>query len=201
MTTKYEFNKIYDEYYERIAQYLIRMIGPNDAEDVAQDVFHKVHQNIRKFREESKISAWIYRIATNTAIDRLRSAAHKHASKQRSIEETTSLEDQNVWTAQKPTAVDQNMIREEMSECVNEYIDNLPPDYKTVIVLSELENMSNQEIADILNISLDNVKIRLHRARAKLKEALGDGCDFYYNDQNVLACDRKPQQILLKPPG
>ena len=87
-----------------------------------------------------------------------------------------------------------------MSACVGEFIDKLPPNYKTVIVLSNLEGLSNHEIADILDISLDNVKIRLHRARARLKEALNDGCDFYHNEQSTLACDRKQPQILPKVP-
>jgi RNA polymerase sigma-70 factor (ECF subfamily) len=87
-----------------------------------------------------------------------------------------------------------------MSACVREIVNKLPPNYKTVIVLSDLEGLSNQEIADILGISLDNVKIRLHRARARLKEALKNGCDFYYNEENALSCDRKQIQILPKPP-
>ncbi|CAB5139826.1 hypothetical protein D3OALGA1CA_3799 [Olavius algarvensis associated proteobacterium Delta 3] len=87
-----------------------------------------------------------------------------------------------------------------MSECVIEFVDKLPPGYRTVIVLSELEGMSNKDISEILGISLNNVKIRLHRARAKLKTELNEGCDFYHNDQNTLACDRKQVQILPKPP-
>jgi len=83
---------------------------------------------------------------------------------------------------------------------VIEFIENLPQDYKAVIVLSELEGFANKEIADILNISLENVKMRLHRARVKLREMLNNGCDFYRNEGNVLACDRKPSQILPKTP-
>jgi len=59
---------------------------------------------------------------------------------------------------------DRIVIRKAMSDCVNEFIDDLPPDYRAVIVLSDLEGFANQEIAQILGISLDNVKIRLHRA-------------------------------------
>ncbi|MBT8351505.1 MAG: RNA polymerase sigma factor, partial [Deltaproteobacteria bacterium] len=95
---------------------------------------------------------------------------------------------------------DQTFIREEMSECVREFIDKLPSDYKTVIILSELDEFKNREIADILQVSLETVKIRLHRARAQLKAVLNDGCDFYHNEENVLACDRKSTQILPKPP-
>ena len=61
--------------------------------------------------------------------------------------------------------------------------------------------MSNfKEIAEILDITVENIKVRLHRARIKLKAILDDACEFYYNDKNTLACDRKQVQILPKPP-
>ena len=85
-----------------------------------------------------------------------------------------------------------------MSQCVQEHIDKLSSDYKAVILLSEQEGLTNQEIADILQVSLDNVKIRLHRARASLKEILDNACDFYHNEQDILACDRKPHIIKFK---
>jgi len=199
MPPEYEFRIIYDEYYQKIVQYLTRIVGPNDAEDTTQDVFEKVSRSIKEFRGDSKLSTWIYRIATNTAIDKLRSAAYKHSSKHGPIEEAAGLEDQNGWTAPKPITIDQTVIRKEMSECVVEFVDNLPSDYKTVIVLSKQEGLPNKEIAEILGISLENVKVRLNRAKAKLKATLNEGCDFYHNEQNTLACDRKSSQILPKP--
>jgi RNA polymerase sigma-70 factor (ECF subfamily) len=200
MVTEDEFANIYTEYYQKIIQYLSKIVGPDEAEDITQDVFDKVSRRIKDFRGDSKLSTWIYRIATNTAIDRLRSAAYKNTSKHGPIEEAAGLEDQSVWTTQKPKATDQTLIRKEMSECVIEFVDTLPPDYKTVIVLSELEGFANKEIAEILGISLDNVKMRLHRARAKLKATLNEGCDFYQDEQSTLACDRKSSLILPKPP-
>jgi len=198
MVPEYDFKKIYDEYYQRIVQYLIRIVGPNDAEDIAQDVFNKINSGLGRFQGKSKLSTWIYRIATNTMIDRLRSAAYKHATVHNAIEGTADPKAQSAWEDHKPPATDQVVIRKEMSECVNEFIDNLPPDYKTVIVLSELEGLANKEIAEILGISLNNVKTRLHRARAELKTALNEGCDFYHDERNTLACDRKQVQILPK---
>ena len=87
-----------------------------------------------------------------------------------------------------------------MSACVHEYVDRLPPDHRTVLILKEIEGFKNREIAEILQISLDNVKVRLHRARARLKQELDEGCDFYYNEDGSLACDRKPILIdSIKP--
>ena len=78
-----------------------------------------------------------------------------------------------------------------MNECIREFIDKLPEDYKSVTVLSELEELKNIEISEVLGISLDTVKIRLHRARAKLKKELEAGCIFKRDEENELVCDRK----------
>jgi RNA polymerase sigma-70 factor (ECF subfamily) len=200
MTAAYEFKKIYDEYYSRILLYLTRIIGAEDAEDTAQDVFEKVNGGLRQFKGESKLSTWIYRIATNTAIDRSRSAVYKHKREQVPIEEDRDSSSSDLGEEIKPPSTDQLLIKKEMNECIDEYIDTLPDNYKTIIVLSEIEGFTNKEIAEVLNMSLENVKIRLHRARAKLKSILKEACEFYYTDDNTLACDRKQIRILSKKP-
>lgn len=201
MAIECEFAAIYSKYYQKIVQYLSRTIGPNEAEDVAQDVFNKIYINLSGFKEKSKLSAWIYRIATNTAIDRLRSSAYKHSDKNASFDEAKDLFGKNELNEYRQPTIDQSLIHKEMGGCIREYIDNLPPNYRTAILMSDIEGMSNQEIADVLGISLGNAKIRLHRARAKLKEALKAGCDFYHDGQDNLNCDRKQTQILTKIPS
>lgn len=199
MPPAYEFEKVYNEYYPIILRYVTRIVGQNDAEDIVQNVFNKVHSGLGGFQGKSKLSTWVYRIATNTAIDSTRSAAYKHATEHITIDDAADHDPQRVLEDHKSSSTDQLVIRKEMRECINEYIDTLPTDYKTVIVLSELEGLANKEIAEILNISLNNVKIRLHRARAKLKAVLNDACDFYYSDRDTLSCDRKQVKILPKP--
>jgi len=199
MNMEIDFNEIYKEFHPKILHYLSRLINPHEAEDITQEVFEKVNRSLRNFRGESKLSTWLYRIANTTAIDRMRTSSFKRSFDNTSLEDTIGVEDRNVWLDHKKTLTDQTFIRREMSECVREFIDKLPSNYKTVILLSELEGFKNKEIADILQISLDTVKIRLHRARAKLKALLNEGCDFYNNEQSALSCDRKPSQILPKP--
>ena len=80
-----------------------------------------------------------------------------------------------------------SLIENEMNECVRNYINTLPENYRSVLVLSELEVLKNLEIAEILGLTLDTVKIRLHRARARLKKVLQGNCNFYYNVENKLA--------------
>ena len=200
MAADRKFNAIFEEYHSRILRYLTRIVGPEEAEDLAQEVFDKISRGLEGFQEKSKLSTWIYRIATHTAIDRCRTAASRHANEHRPFEEDTPPEASANPASPAPPVTDRLVIRKEMSDCVNEFIDNLPPDYRTVIVLSDLEGFANKEIAEILGISLDNVKIRLHRARSRLKKALQEGCDFYYTEENTLACDRKQVHILPKKP-
>ena len=200
MNMEIDFNDVYEEYHLKIRHYLSRLTGQQEAEDITQEVFEKVSRGLKSFKGESKLSTWLYRIATNTATDRMRSRSFRRSSEYTSLDENTETEDRNVWSGHTKTHIDQTVIRKEMSECVREFIDRLPSDYKTVILLSELEGFKNREIADILEVSLDTVKIRLHRAKARLKKDLDDGCTFYYGAQDILACDRKQSQILPKTP-
>ncbi|MGD9228511.1 MAG: sigma-70 family RNA polymerase sigma factor, partial [Desulfobacterales bacterium] len=200
MTGEIDFKETYQEFQPKIHNYLTRLLGPHEAEDITQEVFEKVNRKLKTFKGESKFSTWLYRIATNAAFDRLRSAPFKHASQHISLENSAEAEDKNVWSSRREIAIDQNVIRKEMSACVREYVDKLPPGHRTVLILSEIEGFKKKEIADILQISIENVKIRLHRARAGLKKELNNGCDFYQNEQGTLACDRKPISIMPKKP-
>ncbi len=193
-----EFDEIYEELQPKIRNYLSRLLGDQEAEDSVQEVFAKVSRGLESFKGQSKVSTWVYRIATNTAIDKLRTPAYKHASGHTSLEDNPGAGNITSTITPNDTPTDQKVIRKEMSECVREYVDRLPPDYRAVLILSELEGFKNRKIADILDISLENVKVRLHRARLRLKEELDDGCDFYHDREGTLACDRKPILIESK---
>jgi RNA polymerase sigma-70 factor (ECF subfamily) len=188
-----ELQNIYTTFNEKIRRYLARLVGDAEAEDLTHDVFVKAGKSLKDFRGESQLSTWIYRIATNMALDWLRSADFKRSVQERlSIDENEpAIEDKDVWTGRKTPLPDQQLIRREMNDCIRGFIDGLPADYRSVIVLSELEEFTNHEIAEILGISLDAVKIRLHRARARLKKELGIHCNFYRDEQNEFACDLK----------
>lgn len=188
------FIGIYDEFYSKILHYLKRLVGEQEAEGVNQTVFEKISRNIDTFKGESKVSTWIYRIATNAALDKLKSSSFRHSQSGPlaplpihlpEIESPVSKDNDNL------TPPDNKIIRGEMNGCIREFVDKLPPDYRTIITLKELEGFTNKEIAEILEISLDTAKIRLHRARAKLRNNLEAGCDFYHDERSELACDRK----------
>lgn len=196
MTNESEFQSIYNEYRPKIHRYLIKLVGMEEAEDLTQDVFIKVQKGLENFRGDSKLSTWMYKIATNTALDKLRSPSIKRMVHQKQATddyEKSNLEPeaQDTWTGEKSSTLDQNYIKDEMNSCIRDHIEDLPPDFKAVILLSEMENLKNKAIAEVLGITLETVKIRLHRGRGILKKDLESNCNFYRNERNELSCDKK----------
>lgn len=185
---------IYDEFHGKIHHYLKRLVGEQEAEEVTQVVFEKISRNLHTFKGEAKLSTWIYRIATNAALDRQKSSAFRHSPSGPQAPLPIHLPEIEIPVSksrENPDVPDKKIIRGEMNECIREFVEKLPPDYKTIITLIELEGFSNKEVAEILEISLDAAKIRLHRARARLRKDLEAGCDFYSDERSELACDRK----------
>lgn len=186
-----DFQSLHDRFRPRVLRYLTHLVGEGEAEDLTQSVMLKVAEGLAGFRGDSSPSTWIYRIATNAALDRLRRKTMQTLSET----EFESDEDDAPPGPQTPS-VEATAMREEMSSCIREFIERLPENYKAVVALSELEGFNNDEIAAILGVSLDTVKIRLHRARAKLRKDLEAGCSFYREEGGDLACDRKPSASI-----
>ncbi|MFC1633321.1 RNA polymerase sigma factor [Planctomycetota bacterium] len=193
-TTRLEFGDIYDEFHAKLTHYLERMVGKNNAEDLAQEVFMKINKGLKDFKGKSSLSTWVYRIATNAALDQMKSRALRESKDKISLNaclEEAEPEGTCILIEEKSLSAEREAVRNEMNECIREFVDRLPENYRTVIILSEIKDLQNQEVADILGISLDAVKIRLHRARARLKTEFEAGCDFYHDKDGELACDRK----------
>ena len=185
------FDQIYEQFHAPIVRYMARMVSPADAEDLAQEIFSKVAKHLDGFEGRAKLSTWIYRIATHTALDRLRSAGHRSIEipLMEELDRAHSPNGVPPHTASEPLA---QVIHSEMNDCIRQQVDKLPSKYRTVMVLSSLEELKNREIAEILEISLEAVKMRLHRGRAMLKEILEKECRFYHHaDSGALLCDRK----------
>ncbi len=186
---KHDFSKVYDEYHPKIVRYLARLVGYSEAEDASQEVFVKISRSLHKFRGESSLSTWVYRIATNTAMDYLRKPSSKGSG--HSSEEKEVPDDEDAGLMDDRPLLDTLLMRKDMNDCIRGIVEGLPADYRSVLVLSEFEGLTNSEIAEIVGISLDTAKIRLHRARTKLRKALEAKCIFYRDERNELSCDRK----------
>jgi RNA polymerase sigma-70 factor (ECF subfamily) len=191
-----KFHEIHDTFRPKILRYLTNLVGRRDAEDLTQEVFVKVNQALKTFRGESQLSTWIYRIATNVALDKLRSPSFrqtggKSLSGDSIGESEIEIMDKNPWTGENTPSIETSVVRKEMNQCIRGVVEKLPESYRTVVVLSELEGFRDDEIAEILGVSLNTAKIRLHRARARLKKDLEAHCNFYRDERNEFACDLK----------
>jgi len=148
-----------------------------DAEEVAQDVFLSLFEKIGAFEERAALGTWLYRVATNHALLRRRG---------KRLELEVSLEDQlptfkddghragdrSFLLADWSASAEEGMLSGETQALVRRALDLLPPHYRTVVVLRDIEELSNEEAALILNEPVSSVKSRLHRARMALREQL-----------------------------
>jgi RNA polymerase sigma-70 factor (ECF subfamily) len=201
MDGKASFEEIYERFHPGILRFLSRLVGADEAEDVAQEVFLRVDRGLAEFRGESSIGTWVYRIARNAALDLLRSrpAWHEgmretqtHGSEENPSDAVESLPDGKV-------SIERHLIGKEMSECIRSRVDSLPESYRRVLVLRELAGMTNAAIASALGIGEGAVKIRLHRARARLREDLGTHCTLCRDERDELVCEPKPGPRQFRP--
>ena len=172
----FEFQTIHDTLRPKVHGYLTRLVGELEAEDLTQEVFVKVSQALPTFRGESQLSTWIYRIATNAAIDKMRTPSFRQEARRCSFNDADEMEGKDLLTIAEAPSLEQRVMRKERYQCFRSFVENLPANYRTVIVLSELEELTNNEIAAVLGVSLDAVKIRLHRGRSMLLEELKSHC-------------------------
>ena len=199
-----DFSLLYETYWTRIHRYVERLLQGQggDAEDITQEVFLKVAANLDSFRQDAKISTWIYRIATNAVRDRLRKNGHGPVLDPRTmelIENGETLRTDRIWgEGRRLSQPEGRVVHREMNCCIRKVIDELPEKYRVAIVLSEMEGLKNKEIANVLAISLDNVKVRLHRGRVLLRQALAGRCDFYWDERNELVCEEKEPSSVSK---
>jgi RNA polymerase sigma-70 factor (ECF subfamily) len=177
-----------EQYRPAMLRYLRRLAGdPVLAEDLTQETFLRVHQHLAELHDPAALEGWLYRIATNVCHDRFR-MLDRHllpleGGEQGDIEGPLPGE-ARLWPDQ---LVDQHA----MSACVQRFLTCLPEQYRSVLLLHDLQGCTDPEIAAQIGVSLHNVKVRLHRARAKLKTALAGGCDFSHDEQGVLVCHPK----------
>ena len=175
-----DFEKIHADFRPRIQRYLAHVVGEQEAEDLTQEVFVKISQALHTFRGESQLSTWIYRIATNAALDKLRDPSFKRIVQDGLPDDPDSgeleIEDHNIWTGEEAPSLEQQLFRKERYECYCDFIETLPPNYRTIVALSELGELASNRIAEILGLNLDVVKIRLHRGRVRLLQELKSHC-------------------------
>lgn len=186
------FRTLYDANHQRVHRMLVRIVGPQDAEDLTQVAFAKAADALPGFRGDAQASTWLYRIAANVACDWLGSRSAREARLAgQDLEAVDDGANETPASIDRPISPEQQLIRKEMNDCIRQVIGRLPDGDRTVLTLGELGGFTDDDIARTLGISRGNAKVRLHRARQKLKQALAARCDFYRNEDNEFACEPK----------
>jgi RNA polymerase sigma-70 factor (ECF subfamily) len=191
----HDFAELHRVFRPKILRYLGGLVGEAEAEDLAQEVFFKVSRGLQMFRGQSRVSTWIYRIATNAAIDRLR----KPSVKPRSLGGAAAglsagrtdikAEDSRAYADEKSPAAETSVLEDEMLHCLLSFINKLPTGQRAVVTLSFFEGLKNAEIAKILGINVQTVKMRLQRARSSLVAELEAHCGWFRDARNHLTWD------------
>jgi len=191
MTAIPDFNRIVAEYEGRIARYLTGLLGdPALAQDLTQETFLRVHNNLERLETPQALTAWIYQIASNLARDHRRSRGARQETQTVSLEDAPLDEETAIpAAADEDASAEDRLEQEEMAACIRGYIGALPEALRACLMLRDLEGLDEKTVADILGCSVAVVKVRTHRARKKLRAALRDGCDFYQDRLGVLRCE------------
>ena len=159
-----DYSIIVDRYKDRAFSLLKKMLkNEQDAEETLQDCFIKAYNSLSGFKGEAKFSTWFYRIVYNTALTKLSSKKRKTENEMSSVDEHFNLKSDYDYNVSE---------RKDMSELINELVNKLPEKYSAIISLFYLDEMSCEEISKVMDISLSNVKVMLHRSRNALKDII-----------------------------
>lgn len=167
------FNELVVTYERRVFALVFRMLGRRDeAEDLAQEVFVQVFKAIDQFRGDSKLSTWIYRIAVNLCKNRTKYLSRRHANDQDDVD---AMADRLPFSAAKGVSVggisrpDELVEGMQLEVVVKRAIAQIEPEFREVLILRDVEDMSYEEIAEVTGLADGTVKSRIHRARAQLR--------------------------------
>jgi len=163
------FERIYSLHSRRVYALCLRMVGNTaEAEDLTQDAFMQLFRKIGTFRGESAFSTWLHRLSVNVVLMKLR----KKKLAETSIEETNDPDDESSGLRRELGAPDLLLTGSIDRVHLERAIEQLPPGYKQVFVLHDIQGFEHNEIAGMMNCSIGNSKSQLHKARMRLRELL-----------------------------
>jgi RNA polymerase sigma-70 factor (ECF subfamily) len=164
------FELLVRKYQYKIVQLVSRLVGDADAPDVAQDTFIKAWRALNGFRGQSAFYTWLYRIGINTAKNHLVARGRRPSNQDIDVEDAEQFgHTEQMSDVDTPEAV---LLSEEIKQKVTETIAKLPPDLRQAITLRELEGLSYEEIAEVMNCPIGTVRSRIFRAREAIDVVL-----------------------------
>ncbi|MFC4765901.1 RNA polymerase sigma factor SigW [Effusibacillus consociatus] len=162
------FAELVELYKDKLYNLCYRLMGnSHDAEEVAQEAFLRAYANLKRFDSRHKFATWLFRIATNCCIDRLRKRKASY-SLDAPLDDEDGGDMYGILPSKDPMLEERVLTRESRLE-LQAAIEQLPPSYRAVIVLKYIEELSMQEISDVLSVPVSTVKTRLHRGREALR--------------------------------
>ena len=171
------FETLVLEYEKNVYNIALRMTGNSeDAADMTQEAFIKAYNSLQSFRGDSKFSVWLYRIVSNVCLDFLRSK-NRRPTVSLSVEDDDG-EDAQLDVADESQSPELLLDRKLTRDSVRRGLDSLPPDYRQILLLREIQGLSYDEIAQALSLEVSTVKSRIFRARKRL-------CTFLIDDGNI----------------
>lgn len=177
------FEDIARQLSQALLHYLRRLVGNQAvADDLLQETLIRIARGLPGFSARASIKTWAFSIATHVVADYFRKPEHRFNIVE--IDEADERPDTG-------RTVDERIVVDEMNACVRQVVDSLPDDYRAALVLHDLEDLSVEQTAEICGYSMATAKIRIHRARDRLRKALQQQCEFYRDTDNILRCDRK----------
>jgi RNA polymerase sigma-70 factor (ECF subfamily) len=183
-------------YRPQVQRHIMALVrDPAEAEELTQDTYARALDRIDNLRDPQAALAWLYRIATNVCLDHLR----RRRLPTIPLDSDGSGDDAQRAAAREPhsSLIETALERSEMSECVQSYLETLPDDYRAAIFLHDVCGLSTPEIARLLGCSVATAKIRLHRARRRLRQVLDAACAFDIDERGVLVCEPTPSATQI----
>lgn len=167
------FIQLVERYKDKIFYLGLRMLrSVQDAEDVAQETFLRVYTHLDRFDPKHRFSTWIYRIASNLCIDRIRKKKPQYSLDQPISDGESGQDWYSLQSGNDPTP-EESLLSLEARNQVIEGLEQLPPQYKAIVVLRYFHDMSLAEIGEVVSLPVTTVKTRLHRGREALRKKLG----------------------------
>ncbi|OYD15391.1 hypothetical protein CH330_05805 [candidate division WOR-3 bacterium JGI_Cruoil_03_51_56] len=167
------FEELVRRYERKVYNISYRLLGnEQDASEALQDTFLRAYRFICKFQFKSSFYTWLYRIATNTSLTKLRRRKSPIV-----VSLDAPVRSESGQTLEIPDykySPEKIMRQRELGRALQEAVDSLPPDYRSAVVLRDMEGLSNEEVSKVLNLSVAAVKSRLHRGRMVLRSKLAD---------------------------
>lgn len=198
-----DFDAVYRAHFSDVHRFVFHLVQDVSlADELTQDAFLKALDAWGSYRGEAPERVWLLKIARNVCLDYLRSPrSPKRAALSLDVAEAEGrdLAARSLTTAGKEPAlsVEQAALQAEMTDCVQQFVLSLPETLRTPLILHDMQGLTNAEIAQVLGCSLEAGKMRLHRAREKLREMMDERCDLFHDERNVLSCLPAPPETAF----